>query len=260
MELIIANNHSCRCYRIGQRNNVTVYRFITAGTVEEHMYARQVEKDGIRRTLMTSSGCATERHFSKDDLKKLFILSPKGECQLLEKIRAKDPTGPEGSSGRRSVLEKHEEVLGVSSHDGVYTNSIVDLSQPEESPFSGTPIKPVRQNIFNSSTGLTFENIAKESVPVQSSTDHINQRLSVSSKENIKKKNEPPKTEPETVVLSKDWFNETLHTVETLSKVGKVAESLDLLLQVVESNELQGKQKLLIHKKIAARLMFFEWE
>ncbi len=29
-----------RCYRIGQRNNVTVYRFITAGTVEEKMYAR----------------------------------------------------------------------------------------------------------------------------------------------------------------------------------------------------------------------------
>lgn len=23
-----------RCYRIGQKNNVTVYRFITAGTVE----------------------------------------------------------------------------------------------------------------------------------------------------------------------------------------------------------------------------------
>lgn len=33
-----------RCYRIGQRKNVTVYRFITAGTVEERMYEKQVSQ------------------------------------------------------------------------------------------------------------------------------------------------------------------------------------------------------------------------
>jgi len=67
--------------RIGQRNNVTIYRFVTAGTVEEHMYARQDQKDGIRRTLMTSIGCATERHFVKE----LFVLSPKGELKCSRK-------------------------------------------------------------------------------------------------------------------------------------------------------------------------------
>ena len=31
-----------RCYRIGQKKEVTVFRFITAGTVEEQMYEKQV--------------------------------------------------------------------------------------------------------------------------------------------------------------------------------------------------------------------------
>lgn len=246
-----------RCYRIGQRNNVTVYRFITSGTVEEHMYARQVEKDGIRRTLMTSSGCATERHFSKDDLKKLFFLSPKGECKLLEKIRSKDPTEPQGSSGRRSILEKHEEVLGVSSHDGVYTNSIVNLSQPEQSPFSGTPVKPVRQNTFSFPTNDTFENIAKESVPVQSFSKQNHKTLSTPVKEKTEEKIEVQEEEPKTGV--EDWLSKSLTTVDTLSNAGKIAESLELLLKVIESDELHGKQKLLLHKKIAARLMVLNW-
>jgi SNF2 family DNA or RNA helicase len=30
-----------RCYRIGQSKNVTVYRMITSGTVEEKMYEKQ---------------------------------------------------------------------------------------------------------------------------------------------------------------------------------------------------------------------------
>lgn len=33
-----------RCYRIGQTKEVTVYRFITAGTVEEKMYEKQVRR------------------------------------------------------------------------------------------------------------------------------------------------------------------------------------------------------------------------
>lgn len=39
-----------RCYRIGQTKPVQVFRLITAGTVEEKMYEKQVHKDGIRRT------------------------------------------------------------------------------------------------------------------------------------------------------------------------------------------------------------------
>jgi DNA excision repair protein ERCC-6 len=38
-----------RCYRIGQTRNVTVYRFITSGTVEEKMYEKQGKTFGTSR-------------------------------------------------------------------------------------------------------------------------------------------------------------------------------------------------------------------
>ena len=46
-----------RCYRIGQTKPVQVFRLITAGTVEEKMYEKQVHKDGIRRTFTKKSCC-----------------------------------------------------------------------------------------------------------------------------------------------------------------------------------------------------------
>ena len=33
-----------RAYRIGQRRNVSVYRFISVGTIEENIYMRQIYK------------------------------------------------------------------------------------------------------------------------------------------------------------------------------------------------------------------------
>lgn len=118
-----------RCYRIGQDKNVKVYRFIAAGTVEEKMYERQVQKDGIRRTITTNSGCATERYFSGADLRKLFELKPEGVCDLLHRLNDRKPEGGLERSGNQSFLEAHDQVVGVSSHDGVYTNTIVDVDE-----------------------------------------------------------------------------------------------------------------------------------
>ena len=37
-------NYHYRAYRIGQRRNVQVYRLVSAGTIEENMYLRQIYK------------------------------------------------------------------------------------------------------------------------------------------------------------------------------------------------------------------------
>ena len=36
-----------RAYRIGQRRNVQVYRLVSAGTIEENMYLRQIYKQVV---------------------------------------------------------------------------------------------------------------------------------------------------------------------------------------------------------------------
>lgn len=98
------------------------------------MYEKQVHKDGLRRTVITSSGCATERYFSEHELQKLFELMPRGVCEMLDKIHAKCP---EECKGQMPSLNNHQQVVGISSHDAVYTNTILDLEQ-EKSPFGGT--------------------------------------------------------------------------------------------------------------------------
>lgn len=62
-----------RAYRIGQTQNVIVYRLITCGTVEEKIYRRQVFKDSLIRQT-TGDNKNPFRYFSKQELRELFSL------------------------------------------------------------------------------------------------------------------------------------------------------------------------------------------
>uniref|UniRef100_A0A3Q4GTZ2 Excision repair cross-complementation group 6-like n=1 Tax=Neolamprologus brichardi TaxID=32507 RepID=A0A3Q4GTZ2_NEOBR len=62
-----------RAYRIGQTENVVIYRLITCGTVEEKIYRRQVFKDSLIRQ-NTGDKKNPFRYFSKQELKELFTL------------------------------------------------------------------------------------------------------------------------------------------------------------------------------------------
>jgi SNF2 family DNA or RNA helicase len=130
-----------RCYRIGQSRNVTIYRLISAGTVEgkevyaqlristiyiqilirtllERMYEKQVYKDGIRRTVITSDE-SMARYFSRDEMANAFRLMPAGECLMMQRLR-QDPDTVVGGSGKKSILENHSQVIGITSHDALY--------------------------------------------------------------------------------------------------------------------------------------------
>uniref|UniRef100_A0A8D0F7C5 DNA excision repair protein ERCC-6-like n=1 Tax=Strix occidentalis caurina TaxID=311401 RepID=A0A8D0F7C5_STROC len=62
-----------RAYRIGQKENVVIYRLITCGTVEEKIYRRQVFKDSLIRQT-TGDKKNPFRYFSKQELRELFTL------------------------------------------------------------------------------------------------------------------------------------------------------------------------------------------
>ncbi|XP_055986112.1 DNA excision repair protein ERCC-6-like [Sorex fumeus] len=62
-----------RVYRIGQKENVVVYRLITCGTVEEKIYRRQIFKDSIVRQT-TGDKKNPFRYFSKQELRELFTV------------------------------------------------------------------------------------------------------------------------------------------------------------------------------------------
>jgi len=85
-----------RCYRIGQKKPVTIYRLVNAGTVEECMYEKQIHKDGLRRMILINK--STKRYFSSEELKKLFTLLPAGCCNIIDNntFSSQEERGGEG--------------------------------------------------------------------------------------------------------------------------------------------------------------------
>ena len=175
-----------RCYRIGQKKPVTVYRLISAGTVEESMYEKQIHKDGLRRSVLVEAN--TKRYFSSSDLKRLFTLLPAGGCNVIDnkpfsktaeaevqveveqtqlrvggdfysflnkydsspmkgggsagrKEGGDNDDDARGASGKKSFLNSHECVVGVTYHDEAYKEDVGEKAGGGNSP--ATPFSSV---------------------------------------------------------------------------------------------------------------------
>ncbi|EGD76329.1 hypothetical protein PTSG_01031 [Salpingoeca rosetta] len=65
-----------RVWRDGQTKLCFVYRFVTTGTIEEKILQRQAHKKALSQCVV-DDGLDVERHFSKNDLRELFVLDDK---------------------------------------------------------------------------------------------------------------------------------------------------------------------------------------
>ncbi|KAL6114998.1 ercc6l [Pungitius sinensis] len=121
-----------RAYRIGQKENVVIYRLITCGTVEEKIYRRQVFKDSLIRQ-NTGDKKNPFRYFSKQELKELFILedtrSSSTQLQLQALHARHRHTDPELD---QHIAHLHAmEMFGISDHDLMFS---LDVNHGEEAP------------------------------------------------------------------------------------------------------------------------------
>ncbi|XP_076021677.1 DNA excision repair protein ERCC-6 [Genypterus blacodes] len=62
-----------RAWRIGQKNQVTIYRLLTAGTIEEKIYHRQIFKQFLTNRVLKDP--KQRRFFKSNDIYELFTLS-----------------------------------------------------------------------------------------------------------------------------------------------------------------------------------------
>ncbi|RLV84242.1 hypothetical protein DV515_00016316 [Chloebia gouldiae] len=121
-----------RAYRIGQKENVVIYRLITCGTVEEKIYRRQVFKDSLIRQT-TGDKKNPFRYFSKQELRELFTLedtrtsATQIQLQSLHAMQRKSDL----------QLDEHLDYLhslamfGISDHDLIYTREMAHEEQVE---------------------------------------------------------------------------------------------------------------------------------
>lgn len=122
-----------RAYRIGQTENVVIYRLITCGTVEEKIYRRQVFKDSLIRQ-NTGDKKNPFRYFSKQELKELFTLeetrssSTQLQLQALHsRHRRTDPQLDEHIAHLHAM-----EMFGISDHDLMFSLDINHDETPED--------------------------------------------------------------------------------------------------------------------------------
>ena len=205
------------------------------------------------------------------------MLGPKGECKMMETIKKATDSGVKGSSGKRSFLETHQQVVGVSSHDLVYQNKVIDLIEPE-SPFAGTPLKRTTSKISAKKSSLpikhlTFSEVARgHQNSIENTSHRARTPLHFKAKRDKMTIDEEVSFKPRTSALKaveipfardKDsallCINNKLDQVHSLTLTGKIDESLSILFEIVDSPELKGNQKLLVHKKIAARISYYGW-
>ncbi|KAL1816777.1 hypothetical protein ACET3Z_019351 [Daucus carota] len=66
-----------RAWRIGQTKDVTVFRLITRGTIEEKVYHRQIYKHFLTNKILKNP--QQKRFFKSRDMKDLFVLTDDGE-------------------------------------------------------------------------------------------------------------------------------------------------------------------------------------
>ncbi|XP_057575230.1 DNA excision repair protein ERCC-6-like [Hippopotamus amphibius kiboko] len=119
-----------RVYRIGQKENVVVYRLITCGTVEEKIYRRQVFKDSLIRQT-TGDKKNPFRYFSKQELRELFAIEDfqNSATQLqLQSLHAAQRRSDKNLDEHIAFLHSLR-IAGISDHDLMYTH---DLSVKEE--------------------------------------------------------------------------------------------------------------------------------
>ncbi|THU89555.1 DNA repair protein, SNF2 family [Dendrothele bispora CBS 962.96] len=77
-----------RVWRDGQKKECFVYRFISTGTIEEKIFQRQANKQALSSAVVDEKE-DTERHFSIDALRQLFLFNEKTLCETHETFKCK---------------------------------------------------------------------------------------------------------------------------------------------------------------------------
>ncbi|KAJ8899354.1 hypothetical protein K2173_018328 [Erythroxylum novogranatense] len=140
-----------RAWRIGQKRDVTVYRLITRGTIEEKVYHRQIHKHFLSNKILKNP--QQRRVFKARDMKDLFVLNDDGNSgstetsnifsQLSEDvniagIKQEKMEKPRNHKGRAkcasdvSIDNKNNSELDVSKKKGDKTDNLNNSEADEE--------------------------------------------------------------------------------------------------------------------------------
>eukprot|EP01135_Chromosphaera_perkinsii_P008600 Nk52_evm42s1401 gene=Nk52_evmTU42s1401 len=129
-----------RAWRIGQTKNVTVYRLLTAGTIEEKIYHRQIFKQFLTNRVLKDP--KQKRFFKSNDLYELFTLGSDG-VETTETGAIFSGTGSEIEK-KEVVVESEEEKEEEEETIGnvARVSNLKDIPSERSSPVSVVDSEP----------------------------------------------------------------------------------------------------------------------
>ncbi|KIM23797.1 hypothetical protein M408DRAFT_332159 [Serendipita vermifera MAFF 305830] len=127
-----------RIHRDGQKRTVFIYRLLTAGTIDEKIYQRQITKMGLSEAMM-GAGAANSKSktdsFTSKELRDLFNVYPYVACHTHELLgcscEAKGATSEHASPPRRKFVQpdSQEEEEEEEEEMGFISATQVDVSK-----------------------------------------------------------------------------------------------------------------------------------
>ncbi|NWY00353.1 ERCC6 protein, partial [Nothoprocta ornata] len=138
-----------RAWRIGQKKQVTVYRLLTAGTIEEKIYHRQIFKQFLTNRVLKDP--KQRRFFKSNDLYELFTLSSPDVSQGTETSAIFAGTGSDVQVPKHRLKRKLEKSLDNNTSKGglhLTESSSRKYSKPSN---SASPMPSCSSKAINSS-------------------------------------------------------------------------------------------------------------
>jgi superfamily II DNA or RNA helicase len=95
-----------RVWRFGQEKPVTVYRLVTAGTIEENILQRQLLKEDLNKVVRGGATLGkVGSQFTREELKDLCSYSPDSRCKTFDKLCIRRPGLWSDYSGPEDVVD-----------------------------------------------------------------------------------------------------------------------------------------------------------
>ena len=123
-----------RAHRLGQTRQVTVYRMITRGTIEERIRKRALQKEEVQRVVISGQGGASVdfNTRSKENRTKdiALWLADDEQAEMIEKKEAEVAARGEEKRGRKKGTGKKKEMsLDDMYHEGMFHSSTFDCDR-----------------------------------------------------------------------------------------------------------------------------------
>uniref|UniRef100_A0A1B6DRP9 DNA excision repair protein ERCC-6 n=2 Tax=Clastoptera arizonana TaxID=38151 RepID=A0A1B6DRP9_9HEMI len=165
-----------RAWRIGQTQSVTIYRLITAGTIEEKMYHRQIFKQFLTNKVLKDP--KQRRFFKSNDLFELFTLKESDVDGSTETGAIFAGTGSEVKLDPRKSYHFHK------------TSNPKAISEAPTVTFSKKKLEDMKKLAHLLSKKFMKSSVKDINVPEEKAIDRLNgDSASVCSKKNNRDKN-----------------------------------------------------------------------